>query len=75
VSLQNKKGFESLRKQLTFVCCAWYTTHHSFPVEELIIAYWTEAVEGVIGVGLVVLELCEEAFYWGLYSGGTGHVY
>jgi hypothetical protein len=47
----------------TFVCCAWHSAHHGSPVQELIVVYRAEGVERIIWLGLVCLELVEQAFY------------
>jgi hypothetical protein len=52
----------------TFVCCASYAAHHGSPMHEFIVIHGAEVVEGFVGIGLVRLELIEQALYGRLGS-------
>lgn len=48
-------------ERLTFVGGTGDTLHHGAPVHEFIVVYGAELEEGIVGVGLVGLQLGEEA--------------
>jgi hypothetical protein len=51
-----------------FVGCAWYADHYGSPVHEFIVVDGAEFEEGFVWVGLVGLELGEDALDGGLGS-------